>query len=96
MIKNSSFYISLKRQVYFLKIDKLEDLRNSITKIKEGFLPNLENIKKFTQCLYLSLLDNGEIINSSKINLKSDEQDIIFKKLAKDINQIYQKFYCGN
>ncbi len=79
-----------------LKIDKLEDLRNSITKIKEGFLPNLENIKKFTQCLYLSLLDNGEIINSKKINLKSDEQDIIFKKLAKDINQIYQKFYCGN
>ena len=48
-----------------LKIDKLEDLRSSIARVKM-VLPDVENIKNFTQCLYSSLLDNGEIINSSK------------------------------
>ncbi len=77
-----------------LKIDKLEDLRSSIARVKNGFTPDVENIKNFTQCLYSSLLDNGEIINSKKSKVVNNaDKDKIFNKLADDINKIYLKFY---
>ena len=76
------------------KIEKFGDLNQSIEKIKNGFLPNLNNIKKFTQSLYLSLLENGELINSKIAEIKKEgEFDKELINLAKDINKIYIKFY---
>ena len=76
------------------KIEKLSDLNKSIEKIKNGFLPDLNNIKKFTQNLYLSLLNNGGLINSKIAEVKKDgefDKELII--LAEDLNKIYVKFY---
>ena len=39
----------------------MDDLNISLEKIVKGFKPNLNNVKKFMQSLYSSLLQNGEL-----------------------------------
>ena len=67
---------------------------NNIRTIATDMIEDLNNIKKFTQNLYLSLLNNGGLINSKIAEVKKDgefDKELII--LAEDLNKIYVKFY---
>ena len=72
----------------------MDDLNISLEKIVKGFKPNLNNVKKFMQSLYSSLLQNGELLNSKTAKVKNEgELDIELNNIAKDLNIAFQKFF---
>lgn len=76
------------------KIESMDDLNISLEKIVKGFKPNLNNVKKFMQSLYSSLLQNGELLNSKTAKVKNEgELDIELNNIAKDLNIAFQKFF---
>ena len=79
-------------------INSYEDVKNAFIKIKEGFIPKSQDVKKYLQaivnCSFKTILEtNNYTQNELKVKKSKDYLDENFTKIGKEFFKAYERIY---